>query len=113
MEESKGAWLMVEHETDISGLAKAVSVIGKNQQETASALQKLLSGLTEKLDTLNQRFMAIQEKIAALEHKMLENDIREQNRRLRTHDAFSFQARKIANPWTPPSSSLTIKFLDL
>lgn len=95
---SGAAWLLVEHETDISGLARAVAAIGKNQQETSLALQKLLSGLAEKLDTLNHRFKAIQEKIAALEHKMLENDIREQNRRLRKHDAFSFQARKTANP---------------
>ncbi len=40
----------------------------------------------------------MQDKIVSLERHMIENDIREQNRRLRTHDAFAFQARKIANP---------------
>jgi phage shock protein A len=92
------SWLLVSDDKNIENLVAIVSQVAQSQQETALALQKLLSGLSEKMDKLSVRFAAMQEKIAALEHRMLENDIREQNRRLRTHDAFSFQARKMANP---------------
>jgi len=94
----ESSWLLVENEKSLESLSKVLVQVAQNQQETALALQKLLSGLSEKMDRLNLQFKAMHEKIAALEHKMLENDIREQNRRLRTHDTFSFQARKMANP---------------
>jgi len=91
-------WLLVESDQSVEGLCQVIQQVVKNQQETAVSLQQLLSGISDKLERFNIQLQLMQEKLAALEHRMMKNDIREQNRRLRTHDAFSFQAQKTANP---------------
>lgn len=90
--------LAVENEKNFETLNKTISQVAQSQQETALALQKILSDLSSKMDKLHVKVTTMQEKIASLERHMIDNDIREQNRRLRTHDAFTFQARKMANP---------------
>lgn len=108
-----------------TNILKVIQTMVKNQQVLAQSIQQLLSGLSDKmkgieerLATIEDQMMEIYEKVDAecvcidsltdsvksLDEKMqkttdsiVEKDVRERNRRLRSGVAFSFQPQKTAN----------------
>jgi hypothetical protein len=92
------SWLLMNPEKSLDTLLDLLLQVHKSQQESALALQKLLSTLSDKMERVEKRTQVIHDRLVALESRVHEQDVREQNRRIRTHDAFSFRPQHTANP---------------
>lgn len=95
----------------VDKLINLVEQVLKNQSESAAALQKILiaqrdelKNITDNIEQLESHIFDVlkeisdvADKISTLEEKLIEQDVRQQNMRIRKHDPFGFQPRKNGN----------------
>lgn len=101
VKDKEAAWVLVEAGKSLDEITKHVMQNAKSQHEMALSLQRLFSGLHEKMDRVVDKMDKMGEKVELLEKRIktmenyyLEKDVREKNRRLRQGDAFSFKPSK-------------------
>jgi DNA anti-recombination protein RmuC len=121
----KEEWILLNGPKSVDNVYKVLQILVKNQQVLAVSIQQLLSNVSDKVAALSERMEEIemdlgemqenyetekacintisddiktlQESMQKVLDSIVEMDVREQNRRLRKKEAFSFQPTKNAN----------------
>lgn len=122
---SKEEWTLLNGPKSLDNVYKVLQVMVKNQQILAVTIQQLLTNVSDKIATLGEKMEEMETDIEGIYENyetekacintlsddirvikadiqkvidsIVEMDVREQNRRLRKKEAFSFHARKNAN----------------
>lgn len=97
--EKSNEWVLVDGEKSLSNIylaLKSFCVLQNDVNLKIEQFSSTLKHLDDKLNSVNERIDKINTKLATIENSIIEKDIREQNRKIRNHDAFSFQPRKNA-----------------